>query len=161
MENNQQNQQPHSFTQQQNDAEYALRFYFMQQGQNINKCNSILQSGLVIRGFKIFISVLLELLMYLLFIGAILLIILIPSDPMTVDNQINENASLTVGLHSDLVTGIMMTTKLTIFIFSFPVLFCAILLRRNRKKSTLIARAADETGEMKKNFDVAMQHFRF
>jgi hypothetical protein len=154
------NQQEPIYTQQDIEDEYALRSYFMIQGQRINKCNTMLQSAIVIRGFKIFISVLLEIFMYLAFIAAILLIILLPSD-LTIQQEINDNATLKLGYENNSIAGLMMSIKVAVFLISLPVLFCAVLLRRNRKKSSLIARAAEVTEEMKNDFDAAFQKFRF
>jgi hypothetical protein len=160
MENQPPNPQQQAYTQQQVEHDYALRSYFMIQGQSINKCHNMLRSAIIVRGFKFFISVLLEIFMYLIFIAAILLIILLPSD-LTIQEHINENATLKLVYENDAIAGLMMSIKLAIFLVSLPVLLCAMLLRRNRRKSSLIARAAEVTGEMKEKFDEALQSFRF
>jgi hypothetical protein len=163
MEQNQnnQNQQAHDANQQQYNREFALQAHIMHQGQSINRLYGMLGSSSFVRGFKTVVSVLMEIFMYMLLLGAVLLIIFIPSDPMIFSQQLNDDTSFTGGIHSDTVTGLIITLKVIIFLFSLSFLLCAILLRRNRKKSSLIGHAHKEAETLKRNFDQAMQLFRF
>lgn len=143
------------------NKETAMQNYILYQGQQINRLHGILQSSAIVRGFKTFLSVLLEILMYLLFLAAIVLLIMIPTDPLVFSEQLNNTTSISGSIHSDEIAGVMTLIKVMIFLISLPILFCAILLRRNRKKSALIDRAFAETDNLKKGFEQAMQHFRF
>lgn len=135
------------------DRENAMRMYILQQGQAINQLNSILESSSVVRGFKAVISVLLEMVLYLLFIGVIVLIILIPSDPFVMTHEFGRNSELTAGFHSDEITGMIIALKVALFVLSLPVLLGALLLRRNRRKSFLIGSAAQKTADLKTNYE--------
>lgn len=135
------------------DRETAMRHYIIQQGQAINQLNTMLDSSFVMRGFKAVISVLLEIVLYLLFAGVIVLIVLIPSDPLVVTHEIGRNTELSAGLHSDEITGLMIALKIALFILGLPVLLGAVLLRRNRRKSFLIGDAAEKTAEMKAAYE--------
>jgi hypothetical protein len=162
MEQNQNNQNQHAYdaNQQQYNREFALQAHIMHQGQSINRLHGMLNSSSFVRGFKTVVSVLMEIFMYLLFTWAIILIIIVPID-YTFDQQVNQDISVSSTIHSNNIAGIIISCKIAIFFISLSFLLCAILLRRNRKKSSLIGRAYRETETLKKNFDQAMQLFRF
>lgn len=141
--------------------EVAMQNYILYQGQNINRLHGILKSSAIVRGFKTFLSVLFEILLYLLFLAAIILLIMIPTDPLVFSEQLNNTTSISGSIHSDEIAGVMIMIKVMIFLISLPILFCAILLRRNRKKNALIDRAFTETDNLKKGFEQAMQYLKF
>jgi hypothetical protein len=135
------------------DRETAMRHYIIQQGQAINQLNAMLDSSVVMRGFKAVFSVLLEIVLYLLFAAVIVLIVLIPTDPFVVTQEFGRNAELSAGFHSSEVTALMVALKIALFILSLPVLLGAMLLRRNRRKSFLIGEAAEKTAGMKAEYE--------
>jgi len=135
------------------DRESAMRFYIIQQGQSINNLNNTLRSSASARGFKSVLSVLMEIVLYLLFIGVIILIFAIPSEPFMFSHEIGGNSSLQAGIHAGEITQMIIALKISLFIISLPLLLCAIILRRNRRKGNLIARAHGETERMKMEFE--------
>lgn len=140
--------------------EAALQSFLAQQGMYINKLQQTLQSNAIVSGFKAFVSGFLELLMYLMFAGALVVAIFIPTDPVSYTQHIDETSSFNANYHSDEITGIMITIKIAIVVLAIPLLFCAVLLRRNRSKNQLIGQAYAETKTMRQMHEQAIQYFR-
>lgn len=141
--------------------DHSVRSYFLQQGQSIIKLYDLLQSNIVAYGFKAFLSVVLQLFCYIAFAFAIYFVIVLPDDLPGVILMMDENISVKLVPDIKLFREFIMTLKIIIAVISLPVLICAFLLGRNRRKSVRIRRCFNETEQMKSNFDQAMKNFRF
>lgn len=153
-----QNQQPPQAPQ----PDLALRSYFLQQGQSIIKIYSILQSNIVAYGFKAFLSVVLQIFCYLLFAFAIYVALSIPSDLPGLAAELSGKKMLAyIPYENEDITNFLLGIRILIAVISLPVLICAFLLGKNRRKSARIRKAFNEAELMKTNFDQATQYFRF
>lgn len=143
------------------NTDLELRSYFLQQGQSINKLYANLKSNLFAHGFKSFLSVLLQILCYLLFICCIYIAIILPTDLHGMYRMANGYTEVNVSLQDNRITELMMGIKIVIAVISLPVLACAFLLGKNRRKSARLRNAFTEVELMKQNFDQAVGRFRF
>lgn len=139
----------------------ALRSYFLQQGQSILKLLDILQSNILAYGFKAFLSVVLQIFCYLLFAYAIYVALMIPSDLPALNLEFKPDFDVTVVPKIEKVTSFLLSIRILIAVMSLPILICAFLLGKNRRKSVKIRRAFNEAETMKTNFDQATKLFRF
>ncbi|MBI3521101.1 MAG: hypothetical protein HY062_17305 [Bacteroidetes bacterium] len=126
----------------------AVRTYFLQQGKHIARLNDILDSNILTHYLGKWLSVLIELILYALFVGIIICLFQIPHNIPLDDN--NE-------LYNKDVANIILCLQLACAILSLPILAFAILLGRNRKKNTLIRQAYEESLAMKHKFDEAVK----
>lgn len=145
------------------------RSYFLQQGKSIGRIYDILDSNIVMHHVKSWFSVLLELLLYGLFVVIIFLIATLPSYVMNltfaIENELlGEELSRLVKLDYTLeikaITEAIFYARLVLLLVSIPVLGMAIILRRNRKKRRLMREAFFEVLEMRKNFDYAVKNLK-
>lgn len=143
-----------------NDTQNVLRSYVYHQAHGIQRLQTQLAPGASARGFKTVLSVLFEIVLYLMFIAAIVLIVLIPSDPLSFSAPIDNSTDFTAGIHSDEIAAMMFVVKLLIFILAIPLLICAIVLRRNRRKGSAIAEAYSEVTAMRKSFEQLVGQYR-
>jgi hypothetical protein len=142
------------------DRETAMRYFIIQQGHSNSNLNNLLRPGVTGRAFKSVLSVIMEIVMYLLFVAVIAIIFMIPSEPFMFSHDIGGNSSLHAGIHADEITKIVLGLKIILFIVSLPLLFCAIVLRKNRMKGNLIVRAFGETERMRLEYEKAFQGLR-
>lgn len=117
----------------------SMPTFFLQQGKSINRLYPLLQSNGVTHGLKNFLSYVLQVFCYLLYATIVIDCI---GNYFPFDQQLPASA------------------KLLIAIIALPILLCALLVGVNRRKDALTRAAFNETVEMKKHFDEAMDSFR-
>lgn len=132
------------------------RTYFLKQGQGIQKIHGILGSNILVHHLKKWLSFLLELVLYLLFIIILWGAIWLPLNPLEWGIKLTESIELQIGVKADEIIGFFVVLKALLVIFSLPVLGMALLLGRNRRKNTLIREASKEAEQMKEDFDRAI-----
>jgi hypothetical protein len=138
----------------------AARTYFLQQGQRIQKLHSLLDSNLLTGIAKSGISILLEVVLFLIGLGGIALAVYLPtylSGEMPINERTHADVSLT---NEDLRNG-MLILKAAIVLLSLIPLALMTVLKRNRHKRALIAEAYLEVDDMKMDFDKAVKELRF
>ena len=138
-----------------------LHAFFIQQGQHINRLYEELRSNTFAFGLKVVFSVILQIACYLLFAFGIYLAIMIPTDLPSLLRMMGEDShlwDLTVSI--PVLTDFLVGIKIILALISLPVLICALLLGRNRRKSMRVRRAFNETELMKKNYDTALQQMK-
>lgn len=142
---------------------HELRSYFLQQGQSIGKLCGILYSNVIAYGFKSALSVLLQILCYVLFAFALYVVLTIPSDlPAFLAASSDQAALNELPLHTmEGINGFFLLLKILVFLMATPVLLCGMLLGRNRRKSKRLRTAYKEAELLKSNFDKAVVDFRF
>lgn len=141
--------------------DHTLRSYFLQQGQGITRLYELLRSNIVAFGFKAFLSIVFQIFCYLLFAFAIYLAISIPTDLPGIILLLDENISVEFIPRIEGLADIFFAFKIIIAVMAIPILVCALLLGRNRRKSALIRKSFNETELMKQNFEQALKEFRF
>lgn len=146
-------------TSQEGDLNNKARFYFLQQGQRVIKINDLLNSNILEHHISKWFSIFLELALYSLFIIAIVFLIIIPTD-ISAYLEINENSSLELAYENKTFLLLIWVIKTAFFILSLPVLFLAILIRRNRRKNNIIYKAYKESATMKEEFDKAVKELK-
>lgn len=137
--------------------EVKVRTYFLQQGQSIGRLHDILNSNLLTGTLKRGISILLELVLFVLFLAILLLVIYIPLDPIQIEQALSESTTATATIHNDDVMALMMVIKAALFTVALMPLILMVLMRRNRRKSALIHQAFEEVAQMKQKFDEAVK----
>ncbi len=144
-------------------ADAKLHTLVLQQQQHINRLHEELHSNAFAFGLKVFLSVMLQIVCYLLFAFAIYFAIIIPSDfPSLMDMMREErSAAIDLTLNIPALNEFLLGIKITLATISLPVLICAMLLGRNRRKSMRIRRAFQELEMMKKNFEAGIKDVRF
>lgn len=148
--------------QQQNNSQfyYALKAYFYSQGQSIFKLKAQLDSNSVAHGFRYTISVLLELLMYIVAVIGLVFSLMMPANPLEISHEFNNGDQFSAEYQNeDLMAAILLIKIILVFVAVLPAVFCGILLHRNRNKSSKIRKAYEEVSLMKTNFDKAIRDF--
>ncbi|MEO5645309.1 MAG: hypothetical protein ABIQ40_03580 [Bacteroidia bacterium] len=140
---------------------YAIQYYFLQQGQSITKLHELLRSNIVAYGFKAFLSVVFQLFCYLLFALAIYVAIMFPTNLPGLVLLLDKNVSIEFIPHVKELTDFFIALKIIIGIMAIPILVCALLTGRNRRKSARIRKSFNETEMMMKNFELALRQFKF
>jgi hypothetical protein len=140
-----------------------LRTLILQQQQHINRLHEELHSNTFAFGLKVFLSVVLQIACYLLFAFVIYFAIIIPSDFPSLMEMMREgrNPAIDLTLNIPALNEFLLGIKITLATISLPVLICALLLGRNRRKSRRIRRAFQELETMKKNFEAGIQGVKF
>lgn len=110
-----------------------------QQQAGLEKLSSILGSNVLTYHFKKWISILLELILYLLFVFGIILVIYLQLEL----NKASPNQALKK-------QSVVLFLQIFLVIFSLPAPLLAILQARNRKKNESIKQAFEELKTMKK-----------
>ncbi|MBL7934176.1 MAG: hypothetical protein JNM51_00020 [Bacteroidia bacterium] len=134
------------------EFKFDARVYFLQQGQIINNLSDILDTNISTHSLNKWLSILIETVLYILFISILVGLFIIPDDP-SFYFEVNNTTQVTAEIHSEEFATLMMCIKLVCNILSLPILAFAILLGRNRKKNDLIKQAYQESMKMKMNFD--------
>lgn len=136
------------------------RTYFLNQGQAIGKLHGILYTHSFTKHLGKWLSLFLEIVFYLVFLGILCALIIMPTDPYVIFN-INHDTELEINLHIEDLSTLILIFKITIAALSLPVLAFAILLGRIRRRNTIISKAFDETVKMKTEFDKAVLELNF
>lgn len=151
-----------------NNLGHQTRAYFLQQGQSINRLDDLLGSNILIHHLSKWLSVLLEISLYIAFAFLIIGAICIPTDmtayinlPMReVDPSLFDSNAFDVDVHNREFSNVIYVVKFIIVLIALPFLLFARLLARNRKKSNLIRTSFDEVEKMKKSFEEAINTLR-
>lgn len=139
------------------NREITTRTYFLEQGKQIHRLYDMLDNGVITGYLKRGISILLEIILFVMFLGMVLLTIYIPLDPVKIHQQLTETSSAETTYHNDDVTAVMMAIKLLLFVSSLVPLALMIVLGRNRRKNAQINLAFEEVEKMKESFDKAVK----
>ena len=137
-----------------NNLNHQSRTYFLLQGQSISKLNDILNSTIFAHYLRTWFSVIIEIILYLVFIATVILTVMIPTDLSLFIQK--GNFEFTASIQYEDFANLMLGLKIFILIISLPILAFAILLGRNRKKNNLIRKAFTETQKMKEGFEKAI-----
>ncbi|MDX2174406.1 MAG: hypothetical protein SFY56_14990 [Bacteroidota bacterium] len=129
--------------------------YFLKQGQSISKLYALINHNVLTHRLKKWFSVLIELILYVLFLLGVSISITIPTN-INLFIAGNDDTSLTGTINNEDFYIVMLCIKLVIFLISLPILFFAIVLMRNRKKNNLIHKVFSEVKEMKETFNKAL-----
>lgn len=138
-----------------NNLNHQSRTYFLLQGQSISKLNDILNSTIFAHYLRTWFSVIIEIILYLVFIATVILTVMIPTDLSLFIQK--ENFKFTASIQYEDFANLMLGLKIFILLISLPILAFAILLGRNRKKNNLIRKAFTETQKMKEGFEKAIK----
>ena len=128
----------------------AMEKLIQLQQAGLEKLSSILGSNALTYHFKKWISILLELILYLLFVFGIVMVIYLQVELSQEFSGQNLKTQAS-----------MRFLQVFLVIFSLPAPLLAILLGRNRKKNELIKQAFEEVKRMKKVFDETLKGFKF
>jgi hypothetical protein len=130
-----------------------MRSYILVQGRSIIRLLDLLNSSLLLHHTRKWISVLLEIGLYLLF-----LLTLVGSTATSTVFSV----SIAKGMKANVedILPVLIVFSVCLLLLAFPALFLALLLRRNRKKSTRIREAFAEVQEMKRKFEEATDVFK-
>lgn len=128
------------------------RAYFAQQGQSIANLYAILNSSTLVHHLRKWLSVLLEIILYLSFIFILIGVIAIPTE-LKYFFELDEYNRLGISIRNADFEIFMIALKFIIALISLPMLLLAILLGRNRKKNELIRQAFEEVMKMKTRID--------
>lgn len=131
------------------------RFWFLQQGQSIGHLHELLSSNVFHHHSVKWLSMFLEIALYLIATALVLVAILLPLDP-DIHNLPPAECANCSQYYNDWIDLFRILTLL----FSLGCLLFAKLLSGNRKKSRRIRAAFNETERMKKNFDEAIKTLR-
>lgn len=139
-----------------NESNTQVRAYFLQQGASIAKLHSLLDSSLFIHHLKTWLSILIEISLYLLFASILLGTMFIPTE-LTEFITLDESTRVGVTLRNKDFGVFVLILKLSLVLISLPILLFALLLGRNRKKNALLHEAFTEVKKMKEGFDGAVR----
>ena len=128
------------------------KVYFLQQGQSISKLHGILNSNILMHHLRRWLSVVIEVFMYLFFLVMLIFAIVLP---LQIPVNLNENTS--VLFSAEEITEVLLILKFVTVVLSLPILAFALLLSRNRKKNNLIRKAFEETEKMRIAFETALK----
>lgn len=140
---------------QQNDPDNDAQSYFHQQAQHLSHINETLASAHADSEFRKWLSIVLEALCYLAFAVVLILVLISSNNPVPEGLTGKE-------FYGDEQTAldarfVMIITKIATVAVSLPVLFLAIALGRNRRKSRIIREAQSELLKMKKESEASEQ----
>ncbi len=133
------------------------RTYFLQQGQSTLKLYSILKSNLLTGFVKSGISVLFEIILFLLFVAIVIAVAIIPTEPIQGQIALDNETVIYAGLKREEITAIMYIIKGVLLASSLVPLALMVLLKRNRRKRALIEDAYMEVDMMKERFEDAVK----
>jgi hypothetical protein len=135
------------------------RTYFLKQGSSIQRLHEILDSNFLTGVAKRGISILIELVLFLVFVAGIALAVYIPT---VIESAIpvTENTTAEVGIRNKETTEAILLLKAGIVVLSLVPLAFMMVLKRNRRKGALIQEAYFEVEDMKKEFDSAVKGLR-
>lgn len=152
-----------------NNLSHQARGYFLQQGQSINRLHNLLSSDLLIHHLSKWLSVLLEICLYVAFACLVIGAICIPTDlteyaqlqmhradPNIFDTDMFTNNDFYLAIYNRDFSSIVYAAKSLIVLIALTFMLLARLLVRNRRKSKLIRKAFTEVKEMKKSFEEAI-----
>lgn len=147
---------------------HQARGYFLQQGQSINMLHGLLSSNVLVHHLAKWLSVLIEISLYLGFALLVALAVCLPTDitsyvqlPMQqAESTMFDPAAFEVNVYNRDFTELIYVVKFLMILLALPFLLFAGLLSRNRKKSSLIRKAFTETEKMKKSFDEALNSLK-
>ncbi|MCA6364721.1 MAG: hypothetical protein IM638_16925 [Bacteroidetes bacterium] len=154
---------PQPSSQQQATQQYynALRSYFYNQGQRMQKLKSMLDSNIIAHGFRFTLSVLLEIFFYLSGLCALVLLFLIPNDPLAYSYEFEGTMKIEMSSENEeLIAAIIMMKIIFCFLSVVPSFFCGVMLHRSRNKRSRIRLAYEEVVEIKDNHEKAIRDFR-
>lgn len=134
------------------DLNLEARAYFLNQGQSVNKLNDMLEAGRFGYHFKTGVSMLLEVFLYLLFTTVIIIVAVIPGNPLEINYNLSQEVEASFSMNVEDISIIILLIKCIIVLIALPIFGMAILLRRNRRKSRLINKAYSESDQMKTAF---------
>lgn len=128
--------------------------FLVEQSQSIQRLHETLQSNIVAYGLQVFLSVLFQIACYLIFVFAIYLAIMIPTDlPSLLDMMGEGNRVIDISLTIPALTDFLLGVKVILALVSLPVLICAFLLGRNRRRARRMRRAFEELEVLKRSHD--------
>jgi hypothetical protein len=135
------------------------RTYFLKQGSSIQRLHEILDSNFLTGVAKRGISILIELVLFLVFVAGIALAVYIPT---VIESAIpvTESTTAEVGIRNKETTDAILLLKAGIVVLSLVPLAFMMVLKRNRRKGALIQEAYFEVEDMKKEFDNAVKGLR-
>lgn len=135
--------------------------YLVEQGQAISRLHDTLLSNIVVYGMNYFFSVILQILCYLLFAFMIYLVIAIPSDVEVLKETFNDGkTTITANLATEDLSIFFLSLRIILAIVSLPVLICAFLLGRNRRRAAKMRKAFEEASVLKKSYERMLRAMR-
>lgn len=136
--------------------ELKARTYFLEQGKSIGKLNDILDSSVLLGYLKRGASLIIEALLFLIFLSILFIAIYIPITP-EIEKAITDSFSVKLKIDEEHVMKALLIFKTVLFIASLMPLILMLLLQRNRRKGALINLAYEEADKMKERFDKAVK----
>lgn len=126
--------------------------YLVEQGLAIHRLTETLQSNIVAYGLNVFISIVFQIVCYLIFAFAIYLAIMIPTDLPSLLEMMGEgrgviDVSITIPALTDFLIGL----KVILALVALPVLICAFLLGKNRRRAARMRKAFEEVELLKRS----------
>lgn len=132
------------------------RAHFLHQGQSIAKLHDLLNSNILTHHLGKWLSVILEISLYLLILIIVLLALQIPLNiHVTIPSY--DNSMVNLDNNNKNVAMFVLLLQFIVILSALPLFLFARLLARNRKKSKLIREAYLEAEKMKQAFDVAVK----
>ena len=117
--------------------------------QQAQRAKDILGVNAVSHYFKNFFNVILEIIMYVLFIIGLCLIFQIPIDPIQLEQRINSDTKIISIVKNQQITDIMILLRTSIFFISLGPLFAGILLGIIRRKNHNTKQTTEILNEIK------------
>lgn len=91
---------------------------------------------------------LMQVVMIIFALAFLILALVIPSNPLSYNEQINSSTSLRSTVHNDDVTAVMYVVKAFVFLASIGFLFAAVLCSKVRKRSNLLMNVKSDLHEV-------------
>lgn len=142
------------------DFNSQIRVYFKNQSKHLLNLENLLKSNAVKHHLKSWLSLIFEILLYILF-GLILIAIFCIPTSLDYYIPVNETNGLNLDYSNSSLSFVLFTLKVLLLLAVTPLILFAILLGRNRRKNKLIREAYIEVTHMKEEHDKALFGLKF
>lgn len=132
--------------------------FLVEQSHSIQRLHEALQSNVVAHGLNAFLSVVFQLICYGIFAFTIYLAIMIPTDLPSLLDMMGESHNRVIDITVSIppLTDFLLGVKVILALVSLPVLICAFLLGRNRRRAARMRRAFEELETLKRSHSYMM-----
>lgn len=131
--------------------------FLVEQSHSIQRLHEVLHSNMVAHGLNAFLSVIVQIVCYLIFILTIFLAITMPGNLQDLMIAMEADAYLVVPKEIyEPIAEFLMSIKIILAVVALPVLFCAMLLGRNRRRAARMRRAFEELETLKRSHSYMM-----
>ena len=122
-------------------------------GQVIHQLDQLLESNVVMFGLRIFLSVVFQITCYLVFAGVIYLAIVLPSDLHDLLRLLEVKREV-IFLVPDIevVSEFLVMIRIVLAVVALPMLLCAFLLGRGRRRTIRMRRAYEQVEALKAGY---------